>query len=138
MSCNPFKLNKLTAINNPSSCFPDIVFDNICKLEETGKRQFDEFLENRMIKQKVPINAKITENKFTLLGNANLNKKEKLKDMKIKQTIITKLRTALSYREKECDVSSKVNYLGLQKVYPKLQQPYYYYYYYYYYFKPKI
>ena len=34
MSCNPFKLNKLTAINNPSSYFPDIVFDNICKLEE--------------------------------------------------------------------------------------------------------
>ena len=22
MSCNPFELNKLTAINNPSSCFP--------------------------------------------------------------------------------------------------------------------
>ena len=103
MSCNPFKLNKLTAINNPSFCFPDIVFDNICKLEETGKRQFDEFLENRLIKQKVPINAKITENKFTLLGNANLNKKEKPKDMKIKQTIITKLRTALSYREKESE-----------------------------------
>ena len=97
------KLNKLTAINNPSSCFPDIVFDNICKLEETGKRQFDEFLENRLIKQMVPINAKIMENKFTLLDNANLNKKEKLKDMKIKQTIITKLRTALSYREKECE-----------------------------------
>ena len=100
---NPFKLNKLTAINNPSSCFPDIVFDNICKLEETAKRQFDGFLENRLIKQKVPINAKITENKFTLLGNANLNKKEKPKEMKIKQTIITKLRTALSYREKECE-----------------------------------
>ena len=100
------------------------MFDNICKSEETEKRQFDEFLENRLIKQRVPINAKITENKFTLLGNANLNKKEKPKEMKIKQTIITKLRTALSYREKECERLFEGELFGMHKVYPKLQQPY--------------
>ena len=37
MSCNPVELGKLTTANNPSSCFPDTMFENMCRLQETGK-----------------------------------------------------------------------------------------------------
>ena len=41
MLSNPFEIDKLTSISNTSYSFPDVVFDNISKLKETGKRLFD-------------------------------------------------------------------------------------------------
>ena len=70
MSNNPFTNDKLTAINKPSSSFfPDDVSDNLTKLEKTGKMQFNEFMNDRLIFQKVPVNEKITKNMFVLLSN---------------------------------------------------------------------
>lgn len=106
MSNNPFEYDKLTAINNPTCSFPEEVFDSISKLEKTGEKQFNDFLDNRLNCQKIPINEKIKKNKFVLMGNVDKSKtaKENPKDVKMKQTVITKLRAALSFREKECEL----------------------------------
>ena len=92
---------------------PCLAFQNISKLEETGKRQFEAFSDNRLIKQKVPINAKIRKNSFVLLGNVDPKEKEKPKDLKVKQAVITKLRAALSYREKECELLFEGELFGI-------------------------
>ena len=65
MSNNPFTYDKLTAINNPSCSFPDEVFDNLTKLEKTGEMQFKEFMNDRLIFQKIPVNEKIRKTCFS-------------------------------------------------------------------------
>ena len=37
MQCNPFEIDKLTAVNNTNVHFDDHVYQSICKIELTGK-----------------------------------------------------------------------------------------------------
>ena len=92
MLSNPFEIGKLTSISNTSYSFPDVVFDNISKLKETGKRLFDSFLNDRLIDQKVAIDAKIKKNQFILPGSVDPKAKVKGNDITvIKPATITKL-----------------------------------------------
>ena len=88
---------------NTSSIFPDIVFQSISILEARGKSPFDTFLSD-LIKQKVPIDAKVSKNQFVRQGNtdsSSKNKKEKIKSMKIKENSINKIRSSLEHNEKD-------------------------------------
>ena len=55
-------MNSLTNICNTSMVFPGVVYENLSKLKSTGNNQFQTFLEDRLIEQKLPIDAKITMN----------------------------------------------------------------------------
>ena len=101
---NPFSLSTLTSISNTSLVFPDVVFHNISLLESTGKKQFDTFSEERLIRQKVSIDSKITKNQFVLPAHVDPTEKKTEKSKKclvIKEGTITKLRSALQHRETE-------------------------------------
>ena len=52
---NPFKLNKLTVLNNEKSTFNDIVYDGISKMSKLGKEQFKAFWTDRLVTCKVPV-----------------------------------------------------------------------------------
>ena len=73
-------------------------------------------MEDQLIKQKVPINAKIKKNNFVLLGNADTKAKEYGKDLKIKSTVITKIWAALSHRDKESERLFKSKLFGLAQI----------------------
>ena len=69
MSNNPFTYDEITVINRPFCSLPDEVFDNLTKLEKTIEMPFKEFMNDRLIFQKIPVNEKITKNMFYFLSN---------------------------------------------------------------------
>ena len=74
---NPFQLSELTSISNTSLAFPDIVFHNISILEATGKQKFNDFLTDRLLQQKVAIDATVSKSQFVLPGTLTQKLKEK-------------------------------------------------------------
>ena len=96
---NPFLLNKLTSISNTALVFPDYVFHNISVLKSTGEKQLKHFFNDRLILGKEAIDSKLTKNQFVLPGH--VDPIEKKKSMVIKESQLTKLRSALDYREIE-------------------------------------
>ena len=96
---NPFLLDKLTSISNTALVFPENVFHNISVLKSTGEKQFQQFFNDRLILGKEAIDSKLTKNQFVLPGH--VDPIEKKKSMVIKESQLTKLRTALDYREIE-------------------------------------
>ena len=54
MTINPFSLTKLMTINN-SHVIADAAFNTLKKMEEVEEKQFTDFLNHRLIYQKVSI-----------------------------------------------------------------------------------
>ena len=54
VTINPFSQTKLMTINN-SHVIPDVAFITLKKMEEVGEKQFNDFLNDRLICQKVSI-----------------------------------------------------------------------------------
>ena len=46
---NPFKLNKLTLLNNEKSTFNDIVYNDISKMSKLGEEQFKAYRTDRLV-----------------------------------------------------------------------------------------
>ena len=65
MTVNPFSQTKVMTINN-SHAIPDAAFNTLNKMEEVGKKQFIDFLNDRLIYQKVPTCATIPKNDFCI------------------------------------------------------------------------
>ena len=94
MAANP-------CISNASLVFPDVVFHNISILEVSGKSQFDTFLSSWIIK-KIAIDTIVSKKQFVHPRNvypSSKNKKDKIKSMTIKGSIIYKLRSTLEHKE---------------------------------------
>ena len=53
MHCNPFEMETLTAINNPSISFAQNVFSDISKVELRGKEQLLDFVKHRLLEPSV-------------------------------------------------------------------------------------
>ena len=92
---NPFLFDKLTSISNPVLVFPENVFHNISVLKSTEEKQFQQFFNDRLILGKEAVDSKLTKNQFVLPGHVTENSKS----MVIKESQLTKLRSALDYRE---------------------------------------
>ena len=65
MIINPFSQTKLITINN-SHVIPGVAFNTLKKMEEVGKKQFIDFLNDRLIYHKVSICETIPENDFCI------------------------------------------------------------------------
>ena len=52
MTISPFSQTKLMTINN-SHVIPDVAFNTLKKMEEAGEKHFTDFLNDRLIYQKV-------------------------------------------------------------------------------------
>ena len=63
MTINPFSQTKLMTINN-SHVIPDVAFNTLKKMEEVGEKQFIDFLNDRLIYQKVSICEIIRKDDF--------------------------------------------------------------------------
>ena len=100
---NPLLLDKLTSISNTALVFPENVFHNISVLKSTGEKQFQQFFNDRLILGKEAIDSKLTKNQFVFPGHVDPSeqKTENSKSMVIKESQLTKLRSALDYREME-------------------------------------
>ena len=112
MECNPFEMDKLTAINNTRMCFNDIVYQHISKIELVGKEQCCDFIEKRLARHEIAIDSKITKNNFSLPGcpERGVSKTKGYSSVNIDSTLLTKLR-ASSYRRNEVSnvFSSEIN-----------------------------
>ena len=88
---NQFLLDKLTSMSNTALVFPENVFHNISVLKSTGENQ------------KEAIDSKLTKNLIVVPGHIDPSEKktQNSKNMVIKESQVTKLRSALDYREME-------------------------------------
>ena len=86
---NQFLLDKLTSMSNTALVFPENVFHNISVLKSTGENQ------------KEAIDSKLTKNLIVVPGHIDPSEKktQNSKNMVIKESQVTKLRSALDYRE---------------------------------------
>ena len=71
---NPFELNELTVVNNTDIMFDDNIYENISNLEAVGSAQLENFITERLVMSKKPLDATISLNHFALPGD-NKNKK---------------------------------------------------------------
>ena len=67
MPCNPFEVESFCALNNADP-FHESVLDNLKKLLPKGEEDVKNFLNDRLIMQKIPITEKIIKNNFPLLN----------------------------------------------------------------------
>ena len=97
MQCNPFEIDKLTAVNNTNVHFGDHVYQSISKIELTGKEQCLAFIKKRLVNQEISIDN------FSLPGcpEKGASKGAVASVMKINSTIITKHSSCVSYRRNE-------------------------------------
>ena len=65
MTINPFCQTKLMTIND-LHVIPDVAFNTLKKMEEFREKQFIDFLNDRLIYQKVPICDTIPKNDFCI------------------------------------------------------------------------
>ena len=100
---NPFLLDKLTTISNTALVFPENDLHNNSVLKSAGEKQFQQFFNDRLILGKEAIDSKLTKNQFVLPVHVDPSEKktENSKSMVIKESQLTKLRSALDYREME-------------------------------------
>ena len=69
---NPFKLEKLTALNNhEKASFNDCVFEDLKIIGSEGENQFLEFWEKRLLSNTLSIKNTICLNSYNLPGNYN-------------------------------------------------------------------
>ena len=96
---NPFELNELTVVNNTDIMFDDNIYENISNLEAVGSAQLENFITERLVMSKKPLDATISLNHFALPGD-NKNKKPRgsLVDKRLCSSFLTKLRGAIVYR----------------------------------------
>ena len=91
MTCNPFELTNLTAINDTSVSFDEFVVYDIKRVMSVGKLQIDKFRYELLVLAKVAVSGVIT-----IMGNTTQNKS---KDVSLTTQMITKVRAANITRE---------------------------------------
>ena len=104
MHCNPFEMDKLSAINNTSHYFDNKVYSDLSTLQQKGEEQSQEFIKHRLINPKIPVDAKITKNRHILPGHSPKTTRA-VESNTLTSSEITKLRSCISYRR---DVAMKV------------------------------
>ena len=66
---NPFKLEKLTVLNNEEASFNTSVTEDLRVISEEGEKQFMKFWEKRLVSNDLSLKEPITLNSFNLPGN---------------------------------------------------------------------
>ena len=90
-------------MNNTNVHFDDHVYQSISKIELTGEEQCLAFIRKRLVNQEISIDTKISQNNFSLPGcpENGASKGAGASVMKINSTVLTKLRSCVSYRRNE-------------------------------------
>ena len=73
---NPFEMQNLTIINKIDVEFEENIYYNLSGLKDIGSKQVEEYLENRLLYSKVPINTKIRLNHLILPGDEGGKKRK--------------------------------------------------------------
>lgn len=98
MIVNPFKLDKLTTINNTQKVFDPLVYQGISMIADVGEKQFLSFWEDRMIKGKTAIGEKITKNSIVIPGNV----KKENDNTKLSYSFTNKIAVRNSFQTQQC------------------------------------
>ena len=95
---NPFEVSDFTPINNTAVQFNDEVRENIRLVPQIGEEQFLKFWNDHLIMAKLQINRTIKENKHTLPGSSNSQKRIN-KDPVLIHSMVSKLLSAYKFRK---------------------------------------
>ena len=101
MQCNPFEMEKLTAINNITTTSNENVYLDLSMLEAKGKEQLINFVQHRLVNPSVSIDTKIKKNKFALPGHMLKSQKSAVPSTTLNSALVTKLRSCISFRRTE-------------------------------------
>ena len=94
MTINPFSQTKLMTTNN-SHIIPEVAFNTLKKKEEVAEKQFIDFLNDRLIYQKVSICENIPKNNFCIWYTPEIDTE---KPFTPSNSEITKMRNACEHR----------------------------------------
>ena len=94
MTINPFSQTKLMTTNN-SHVIPEVAFNTLKKKEEVAEKQFIDFLNDRLIYQKVFICENIPKNNFCIWYTPEIDTE---KPFTPSNSEITKMRNACEHR----------------------------------------
>ena len=94
MTINPFSQTKLMTTNN-SHVIPEVAFNTLKKKEEVAEKQFIDFLNDRLIYQKVSICENIPKNNFCIWYTPEIDTE---KPFTPSNSEITKMRNACEHR----------------------------------------
>ena len=97
---NPFKLEKLTVLNQETASFNASVFEDIESMSKKGEQQFLDFCDRRLIKSTISIKDPITLNSFNLPGNQS---KRAAKDPIMTKKMMDKLIEAAQQRRENVE-----------------------------------
>ena len=101
MVANPFKLDKLTTINNIQKVFEALVYEGISSLAHVGEKQFLRFWEERLLTGKTPIGEKINKNVIILPGT--VKKENDNARLVYSAGLLTKLQSAIHFRRSSAE-----------------------------------
>ena len=91
---NPFELESLSAINN-SKQFPPAISVQLRELLDKSEESVIQFINDRLVMQKVPISEKISKNNFSLINTQNDGKESRAN---FGVPFMNKLRSAIEHR----------------------------------------
>ena len=99
LPCNPFELDSLTKINNPSVTYSAEVKTALQKIKKkVGKFQYKESVNERLMKSKIPITSLIKKNYLQIPGVVGAVAKDEDKKLVYSPIIMTKIREAAHFR----------------------------------------
>ena len=108
--CNPFEHYALCSMNNSLS-FPPSVSLGLKELLTTGEEQVKTFIEERLLTQKVSINATISKNNFPLLKREQQIKR--CNEVNLGAPFMNKLRSAVVHRPVQAEEFFKGELYGV-------------------------
>ena len=115
MQCNPFEMEKLTAINNITTTFNENVYLDLSMLEAKGKEQLINFVQHRLVNPSVSIDTKTKKNKFALPGHMLKSQKSAVPSTTLNSALVTKLRSCISFRRTEILKAFETEILGISQ-----------------------
>ena len=107
---NPFKMDKLTVLNQETASFNDSIIEDIQRLSKCGEEQFQSFWSNRLDQYVLPITEPITLNSYNLPGNYN---KCAEKDPVFSSQMMAKLKDAAKYRKDAVEIALDGEVFGI-------------------------
>jgi hypothetical protein len=110
MVSNPFKLEKLTVLNQEDASFNDSVFEDLKVMCAEGEKQFLQFWNKRLASSEVSIKEPISLNSFNLPGNQN---KRATKDPVMTTKMIDKVKDTAKIRRSAVENALNTEVFGI-------------------------
>ena len=95
LAVNPFQQDKLTKINNCNLVVPDSSIDTIKNMKTKGEEQVLNFINDRLVSQKVSVCESIVKNKYDIWNTTQSKKSIQFTPTK---SVLNKMRSACKHR----------------------------------------